>query len=58
MGKSVLVVGSGGREHAITWKLSQSEAVNDIFVAPGSSAIGEVHKVTNINLNIKKFEVI
>ena len=32
---TILLVGSGGREHAIAWKLAQSEKVQHIFVAPG-----------------------
>jgi len=35
----ILVVGRGGREHAIAWKISQSELVSQIFVAPGSLGI-------------------
>jgi phosphoribosylamine---glycine ligase len=38
----VLVIGSGGREHALTWKISQSARVNKIYCAPGSAAIGEL----------------
>lgn len=37
MGKKILVVGSGGREHALAWKLSQSPEVEEIFVAPGNA---------------------
>jgi len=33
---NVLVIGSGGREHAIGWKLGQSENVNTVFHAPGN----------------------
>ena len=33
---NVLVVGSGGREHAISWKLSQSKNVENVFTAPGN----------------------
>ena len=32
---NVLIVGSGGREHALAWKISQSTRVKDVFVAPG-----------------------
>lgn len=32
----VLVVGGGGREHALAWKLSQSERIQKVFVAPGN----------------------
>lgn len=41
----VLVLGGGGREHAIAWKLSQSAYVTEIYVHPGSYAIGKVPKV-------------
>ena len=33
---NVLVIGSGGREHAIGWKLGQSDNVNTVFYAPGN----------------------
>src|SRR4026208_1283920 len=36
----VLVVGTGGREHALAWKLSVEPGVNEVTVAPGSYAIG------------------
>jgi len=37
----ILVVGSGGREHALVWKLAQSPDVNEVFCAPGSAAMSE-----------------
>ena len=38
----VLLIGSGGREHALVWKISQSPEVKKIYCAPGSAAIGEL----------------
>jgi phosphoribosylamine--glycine ligase len=38
----VLVIGSGGREHALVWKISQSPKVKKIYCAPGSAAIAEI----------------
>ena len=45
---NVLVIGSGGREHALVWKLSQSPRVKKIFCAPGSAAIGELAELIDI----------
>ena len=38
----ILVIGSGGREHALIWKLSQSPKVDKIYCAPGSAGIAEL----------------
>ena len=48
MGDKVLLVGGGGREHAIGWKLSQSNHVGQIFVAPGNAGISLQPKTQNI----------
>nr|MBU1328337.1 phosphoribosylamine--glycine ligase [Candidatus Omnitrophota bacterium] len=44
----VLVIGSGGREHAIVWKLSQSKKVKKIFCAPGNSGIKEIAELVDV----------
>ncbi len=44
----ILVVGSGGREHAITWKLKQSRKVDSIFCAPGNAGISLLANCVNI----------
>ncbi|MBM2821244.1 MAG: purD [Candidatus Berkelbacteria bacterium] len=46
--KRVLVVGSGGREHALSWKLSQSPEIGDLFVAPGNG--GTLQVADNVNI--------
>jgi phosphoribosylamine--glycine ligase len=44
----VLVIGGGGREHALVWKLSQSSRVKKIFCAPGNAGISEIAECLNI----------
>jgi phosphoribosylamine--glycine ligase len=44
----VLVVGSGGREHAICWKLSQSPKLTKLYAAPGNAGIAEMAQVADI----------
>lgn len=45
----VMVVGSGGREHALIWKLKQSSRVSQIFAAPGSAGISESARIVPVN---------
>lgn len=44
----VLIVGSGGREHAIAWKVSQSKKVDKIYCAPGNAGIASIAECVNI----------
>lgn len=44
----VLIVGSGGREHAIAWKVAQSKRVDKIYCAPGNAGISEIAECVNI----------
>ncbi|TET69608.1 MAG: phosphoribosylamine--glycine ligase, partial [Candidatus Zixiibacteriota bacterium] len=44
----VLVVGGGGREHALVWKLSQSKLVKKIYAAPGNAGIAELAECADI----------
>ncbi len=50
----VLIVGSGGREHTIAWKIAQSKAVEKIFIAPGNAGSGLVG--TNVDIKVNEFE--
>ena len=53
---NILILGSGGREHAFTHKLVQSKKVSQIFVAPGNAGTQEI--ATNINVNPTDFEAV
>lgn len=50
----ILVVGGGGREHALCWKISQSKRVKDIYCAPGNGGTSTV--ATNINIQANDIE--
>ena len=44
----LLVVGAGGREHALAWKLSQSERIQQVYVAPGNGGTGRDKNLVNV----------
>ena len=46
--KNVLVIGSGGREHALAWKLKQSKHVDKIYCAPGNAGIAQIARIVDI----------
>lgn len=45
----VLIIGNGGREHAIAWKLIQSPRIEHIFVVPGNGGTAQLQRVTNVD---------
>ncbi|MFS8064668.1 MAG: phosphoribosylamine--glycine ligase, partial [Luteimonas sp.] len=47
----VLVIGSGGREHALAWKLTQSPRVSEVLVAPGNAGTAHEDKCRNVAVN-------
>ena len=48
----ILVIGSGGREHALAWKAAQSSQVTKVFVAPGNAGTATENKVENVALDV------
>ena len=46
----VLVIGSGGREHAMAWRLAKTPGLQKVFVAPGNAGTAREHELENINL--------
>jgi phosphoribosylamine--glycine ligase len=49
-GMKVLVIGSGGREHAMAWRLAQTPGVQRVYVAPGNAGTGRESGLRNVNL--------
>ena len=56
MALRILVLGSGGREHALVWKLAQSTLVSQIFVCLGNGGTDQVPKAKNISVGNNTFE--
>ena len=54
----ILIIGSGGREHALAWKSSQDKNVSEVFVSPGNAGTALESKTSNINLDLENFESI
>ena len=53
---NILILGSGGREHAFAWKLAQSPKLNQLFIAPGNAGTAQVG--TNVAIGVNDFEAI
>ena len=52
----VLVIGGGGREHALAWKLAQSPRVTNVFVAPGNAGTALEDTITNVDLSVSDLD--
>lgn len=52
----ILLLGSGGREHALAWKIAQSPKVEKLFIAPGNAGTKDVGE--NVNIKVTDFEAI
>ena len=55
---NILVIGSGGREHALAWKAAQDHSVSEVFVCPGNAGTALENKLSNISINISEFEAV
>jgi phosphoribosylamine--glycine ligase len=49
----ILIIGSGGREHALAWSAAKDERVTDIFVAPGNAGTANEPKMSNVNIGVQ-----
>lgn len=52
----VLIIGGGGREHALAWKAAQSEQVAQVFLAPGNAGSALENKLTNVNVSAEDIQ--
>ena len=53
---NILILGSGGREHALAWKISQSKKLGKLFIAPGNAGTAELGN--NLDINAEDFEAV
>ena len=53
---NILILGSGGREHAFAWKIAQSSSCNKLIIAPGNAGTNKIG--VNINININDFNAV
>lgn len=53
---NILIIGSGGREHALAWKIKQSNKVENLYVAPGNAGTAQI--ATNIDVGVNDFDKI
>ena len=53
---NILIIGSGGREHALGWKVAQSERVSRVFIAPGNAGTFLEDKLENVELSVEDLD--
>uniref|UniRef100_A0A3P8T740 Trifunctional purine biosynthetic protein adenosine-3 n=1 Tax=Amphiprion percula TaxID=161767 RepID=A0A3P8T740_AMPPE len=58
MAERVLVVGGGGREHALAWKLAQSPQVQQVLVAPGNAGTASCGKISNSEVSVSNHSIL
>lgn len=55
---NVLIIGSGGREHALAWKAAQNPQVETVFVAPGNAGTALEAKLQNVNIGVEDIDAL
>ncbi len=55
---NILIIGGGGREHALAWKAAQSENVKTVYVAPGNAGTANEDKVENIEISAEDIDAL
>jgi phosphoribosylamine--glycine ligase (EC 6.3.4.13) len=58
MKNKVLIIGSGGREHALAWRMAQSATVETVLVAPGNAGTARENKVQNVVIDTADFNAV
>ncbi|WP_461537731.1 phosphoribosylamine--glycine ligase [Spongorhabdus nitratireducens] len=53
---NVLIIGSGGREHALAWKAAQSEGVETVYVAPGNAGTAKAAGIQNVDIGVLELD--
>ena len=53
---NILVIGSGGREHALAWKAAQGNDVDTVFVAPGNAGTALEANLQNVDIDVLAFK--
>lgn len=55
---NILIIGSGGREHALAWKVAQSPKADKVFVAPGNAGTGLEESMTNVDIDADNIDAL